>query len=66
MAQVEAHAGWARQIHAGPAPVEMVLVEGLGHQIAGGEDDRLPDQALCDQPDAVALALKFFRAHPMP
>jgi len=65
VAQVEAHSGWTRQAYVGPAPIELVLVEGLGHQIAGGEDDRLPGQALRDQPDAVALALEFFRAHPM-
>jgi polyhydroxybutyrate depolymerase len=62
--RVEAGAGWTHQVHEGPDPVELVLVEGLGHQIAGGRDDRLPDQPLKSAPDAIALALAFFAAHP--
>jgi hypothetical protein len=30
------------QVHAGPAPVTLVLINGMGHQIAGGSDDHLP------------------------
>ena len=48
------------QAHDGPAPVALVLVNGMGHQIAGGGDDLLPDQAMRNAPDAVGMALKFF------
>jgi hypothetical protein len=37
----------------------------VGHQIAGGLDDRLPQQALKDAPEAIDLALKFFAEHPL-
>jgi hypothetical protein len=37
----------------------------VGHQIAGGLDDRLPQQELKDAPDAIDLALKFFAEHPL-
>jgi polyhydroxybutyrate depolymerase len=59
------HSGWREQIDDGPAPVDLVLVNGMGHQIAGGTDDRLPHQAMKNTPDAVGLALTFFLAHPM-
>jgi polyhydroxybutyrate depolymerase len=62
----EHHEGWESRTHDGPSPVELVLVDGLGHQIAGGGDDHLPHQALRGQPDAIKLALEFFAAHPMP
>ncbi|HEV2976356.1 MAG TPA: PHB depolymerase family esterase [Casimicrobiaceae bacterium] len=54
------------QLHDGPAPVILIRVDGLGHQIAGGNDDHLPHQALLPRPDAVAVALEFFARHPMP
>ena len=54
------HEGWSVQAHDGPAPVALVLVNGMGHQIAGGGDDLLPDQAMRNAPDAVGMALKFF------
>ena len=65
-ATIEPHGGWEAHRHAGTAPVVLVLVEGMGHQIAGGHDDHLPDQAMRDQPDAIAMALGFFLDHPMP
>ena len=38
----------------------------MGHQIAGGRDDRLPEQAhVGPEPDAVRLALEFFAEHPI-
>lgn len=43
-----------------------MTVLSMGHQIAGGDDDHLPQQAMRDQPDAVGMALEFFAAHPMP
>ena len=58
--EVERHLGFERHHHAGRASVELVLVEGMGHQIAGGSDDRLPGQPLKSSPDAVAMALEFF------
>ena len=64
--QIAPHDGWETHTHDGPAPVVLVLVDGMGHQIAGGRDDRLPDQATRDAPDAIAMALAFFDAHPMP
>jgi polyhydroxybutyrate depolymerase len=64
--QILAHDGWQTQLHDGAAPVTLLLVHGMGHQIAGGGDDRLPQQRLVAQPDAVAMALAFFDAHPMP
>jgi polyhydroxybutyrate depolymerase len=60
------HSGWHEQIHDGPSPVELVLVDGMGHQIAGGNDDRLAHQTMKETPDAIGLALSFFIAHPMP
>jgi hypothetical protein len=36
---------------------------GMGHQIAGGHDDRLPHQAMRSEPDAAAMALSFFAEH---
>jgi polyhydroxybutyrate depolymerase len=63
---IEPHEGWEVHRHAGAAPVVLVLVEGMGHQIAGGEDDRLPGQPMRAQPDAVGMALSFFLEHPMP
>ncbi|HXQ11982.1 MAG TPA: PHB depolymerase family esterase [Caulobacteraceae bacterium] len=63
---IEPHDGWEVHRHAGAAPVLLVLVLGMGHQIAGGRDDRLPGQAMRDQPDAIAMALQFFNGHPMP
>jgi polyhydroxybutyrate depolymerase len=64
--QITWHDGWEMRLHAGPAPVELVLVKGMGHQIAGGLDDRLPHQAMRDAPDATKLALKFFAEHSLP
>lgn len=64
--QTRSRGGWEMQIHDGPAPVTLVLVNGLGHQIAGGADDHLPRQALLATPDALAMALEFFQSHPMP
>ena len=58
--EVQAHGGWELQHHGGPAAVDLLLVSGMGHQIAGGGDNHLPDQALSPAPDAVAMALKFF------
>ncbi|MBV9331398.1 MAG: hypothetical protein JOZ55_07580 [Alphaproteobacteria bacterium] len=66
MPALSAHAGWREALHEGPAPVGLVLVEGMGHQIAGGDDDHLAEQAMRSEPDAIALALAFFAAHPMP
>jgi polyhydroxybutyrate depolymerase len=63
---IEPHDGWEVHRHAGAAPVVLVLVEGMGHQIAGGRDDHLPGQAMRAQPDAIAMALQFFNDHPMP
>ena len=60
------HAGWEARRFAGAAEVELILVEEMGHQIAGGADDYLPHQATRDQPDAVSMALEFFAAHPIP
>lgn len=60
------HEGWREARHDGPAPVTLVLIEGMGHQIAGGDDNHLPQQAMRAEPDAIALALSFFAAHPMP
>ncbi len=59
-ATLEPHDGWEAHVHEGPTPVSLILVDGMGHQIAGGRDDRLPDQAMRAQPDAVAMALAFF------
>jgi poly(3-hydroxybutyrate) depolymerase len=53
---IEPHDGWEVHRHAGPAPVVLVLVQGMGHQIAGGRDDHLPGQAMRAQPDAIARA----------
>lgn len=64
--QTRSHDGWEMQIHDGPAPVILVVVDDLGHQVAGGRDDRLPRQTLIDRPDAVAMALQFFNDHPIP
>jgi poly(3-hydroxybutyrate) depolymerase len=66
MPQSVDHDGWQMLLHEGPAPVELVLVEGMGHQIAGGADDHLPNQAMRNEPDAIKLALQFFGAHPIP
>jgi polyhydroxybutyrate depolymerase len=55
-----AHDGWSLAAHDGPSPVGLVLVDGMGHQIAGAGDDRLPGQAMRAAPDAVAMALRFF------
>jgi polyhydroxybutyrate depolymerase len=66
MPRIERHSGWEVRIHEGLAPVELVLVDGLGHQIAGGSDDRLPEQAMRAAPDAVQMALEFFALHPTP
>jgi polyhydroxybutyrate depolymerase len=63
---IEPHDGWEVHRHAGATPVVLVLVLGMGHQIAGGRDDHLPGQAMRDQPDAVGMALSFFLDHPMP
>jgi polyhydroxybutyrate depolymerase len=63
---IEPHDGWEVHRHAGPAPVVLVLVQGMGHQIAGGRDDHLPGQAMRAQPDAIAMALAFFNDHAMP
>jgi hypothetical protein len=54
------------RLYGGPTPVELVLVDGMGHQIAGGADNNLPDQPMRDEPDAITMAIKFFVAHPMP
>jgi polyhydroxybutyrate depolymerase len=59
------HKGWEMQAHDGPAPVTLVVVKGLGHQIAGGLDNGLPRQAMRSEPDGISLALQFFAAHPM-
>jgi polyhydroxybutyrate depolymerase len=66
MPQTTPHNGWELRTHDGPAPVVLVLVNGMGHQIAGGNDNRLPQQTMKDTPDAMDLALKFFADHPMP
>jgi len=63
---VSRYDGWQVEAHEGPTPVDLVLVDGMGHQIAGGKDDRLPHQALRSTPDSVKLAFEFFLAHPMP
>jgi polyhydroxybutyrate depolymerase len=63
---IEPHDGWEVHRHAGQTPVVLVLVLGMGHQIAGGGDDHLPGQPMRDQPDAIAMALTFFNDHPMP
>jgi len=60
------HSGWREQIHDGPTPVDLVLFDGMGHQIAGGNDDRLPHQKMKNTPDAVGQALSFFLDRPMP
>jgi polyhydroxybutyrate depolymerase len=57
--------GWELRIHEGPAPVQLCIIQGHGHQIAGGLPNRLPQQVLQPKPDTVALALEFFGAHPM-
>jgi polyhydroxybutyrate depolymerase len=59
------HDGWDMLVHDGPAPVILVRVGGMGHQIAGGYDDNLPLQAPQSEPDAVAMALAFFGEHPI-
>ena len=64
--RVTSHDGWQEHVYSGGAPVELVLVDGMGHQIAGGNDDHLPDQPMRATPDAVAMALVFFTSHPMP
>ncbi|HLK23030.1 MAG TPA: PHB depolymerase family esterase [Caulobacteraceae bacterium] len=64
-ATIEPHDGWAAHIHKGPAPVSLILVDGMGHQIAGGGDDHLPGQPMRAEPDAIAMALRFFGDHPM-
>jgi polyhydroxybutyrate depolymerase len=61
--QITQHDGWEMRLHAGPAPVELILVKGMGHQISGGLDDHLPGQPLKSSPDAIDLALKFFAEH---
>ena len=63
--EIQSHDGWELRLHSGSAPVEFVIINGMGHQIAGGRDDRLPRQALKDSPDAIDLALKFFAEHPL-
>jgi polyhydroxybutyrate depolymerase len=63
---IESHPGWELRRYAGRTPVELVRIEGLGHQIAGGGDDRLPGQAMRAQPDAVGMALEFFARHRAP
>ena len=55
--------GWEAEFHDGPAPVVLIRVLGMGHQIAGGRDDRLPHQTMRSEPDAVAMALSFFAEH---
>ncbi len=60
------HVGWEEQIHDGPAPVVLVLVDRMGHQIAGGRDDGLPGQATRAAPDSIEMTLQFFADHPMP
>jgi polyhydroxybutyrate depolymerase len=62
-ARLVVHNGWEAEFHDGPAPVALVRVLGMGHQIAGGRDDRLPRQAMRSEPDAVAMALAFFAEH---
>jgi polyhydroxybutyrate depolymerase len=59
------HDGWDMQVYDGPAPVVLVRVLGMGHQIAGGSDDHLPLQAMRTAPDALAMALVFFGEHPI-
>ena len=65
-ATISSQDGWDIQTHEGPSPVVLTLVNGMGHQIAGGGDDHLPHQAAKSSPDAIAMALAFFSAHPMP
>lgn len=65
-AQTVAYHGWEMQEHDGSAPVILLRVAGLGHQIAGGNDDHLPRQAMRAKPDAVATALEFFNNHAIP
>lgn len=57
---------WEMQTHDGPAPVILVLVSGMGHQIAGGNDNGLPHQRIKDAPDTINMALQFFVDHPLP
>lgn len=61
--QVTQHDGWEMRLYGGPVPVELILVTGMGHQIAGGLDDHLSSQPLKSAPDAMDLALKFFTQH---
>ena len=65
-AETELHQGWQIDRHRGLVPVDLVLVDGMGHQIAGGNDDHLPGQTLKHRPDSIARALEFFAAHPLP
>jgi polyhydroxybutyrate depolymerase len=65
-ATIVTHEGWEMRVYDGAAPVSLVLVQGMGHQIAGGSDDHLPHQAMKSEPDAVAMALGFFGEHALP
>jgi len=58
--------GWTMWVHDGTAPVALILVNGMGHQIAGGNDDHLPQQAMAAKLDSVQMALEFFQDHPIP
>jgi hypothetical protein len=60
------HDGWEMRIYDGPASVNLVLVQGMGHRIAGGHNDRLPHQSMRAEPDAVEMALAFFADLQMP
>lgn len=66
IAAIDFHDGWEMQTHDGPAAVILVLVSGMGHQIAGGNDNGLPHQRIKDTPDAINMALQFFVDHPLP
>jgi poly(3-hydroxybutyrate) depolymerase len=59
-ATIISHEGWEMRSHDGAAPVSLVLIQSMGHQIAGGADDHLPRQAMKSEPDEVAMALGFF------
>ena len=63
--QLQPHDGWELRRHEGRAPVDLVLISGMGHQIAGVGDNGLRAQILKPEPDAVRMALEFFADHPL-
>jgi poly(3-hydroxybutyrate) depolymerase len=52
-ATIVVHGNWITQSHNGAAPVNLVLVMNMDHQVS-------------KQPDAITMALQFFKEHPMP